>query len=105
MPFNSLFLFPHAEAIRLATGIKMTTGRFLQLGERCFNMERMFNIREGLSAADDTLPGRLTSEPIDPACIDSKVDLSSMLPLYYEIRGWTKEGSPTTRKLKQLQIV
>ena len=105
MPFNSLFLFPHAEAIRLATGMKMTTGRFLQLGERAFNMERMFNIREGFTASDDTLPSRLTGEPIDPACTDSKVDLPSMLPLYYEVRGWTKEGNPTTRKLKQLRIV
>ena len=105
MPFNSLYLFPHAEAIRLATGIKMTTGRFLQLGERSFNMERMFNIREGLTGADDTLPARLTDKAIDPGRPDSRVDLSSMLPVYYQIRGWTCEGNPTSQKLKQLQIV
>ena len=105
MPFNSLYLFPHAEAIRLATGLKMTTGRFLQLGERSFNMERVFNIREGLTGADDTLPPRLTSETIDPSHTDSKVDLSSMLPLYYEIRGWNKEGQPTAQKLQQLKIL
>lgn len=105
MPFNSLYLFPHAEAIRLATGLRMTTGRFLQLGERSFNMERVFNIREGLTGADDTLPPRFTEEMIDPACTDSKVDLSSMLPLYYGIRGWNKEGQPTAQKLQQLKIL
>lgn len=105
LPFNSLYLFPHAEAIRLATGLSMTTGRFLQLGERSYNMERVFNIREGLTCADDTLPPRLTNEAIDPVCTNSKVDLSLMLPLYYKIRGWNKEGQPTAQKLQQLQIV
>lgn len=105
MPFNSLYLFPHAEAIRLATGLKMTTGRFLQLGERAFNMERMFNIREGLTGSDDALPLRLTHEAVEPERPDSKVDLQSMLPLYYKIRGWNQEGKPTAKKLDQLQIV
>jgi aldehyde:ferredoxin oxidoreductase len=82
----------------------MTTGKFLQLGERAFNMERMFNIREGLTGADDILPLRLTNEVIDPERSDSKVDLQSMLPRYYEIRGWGKEGKPTVQKLNQLQI-
>jgi aldehyde:ferredoxin oxidoreductase len=105
LPFNSLYLFPHAQAVRLATGIKMTTGKFLQLGERSFNMERVFNIREGINGTEDSLPRRLTDEAMDPARSDSKVDLSAMLPLYYKIRGWDKAGQPTTNKLRQLQIV
>ncbi len=104
MPFNSMYLFPHAEAIRLATGLKMTTGRFLQLGERSFNMERMFNIREGLSAKEDDLPQRLTHEEL-PKDSNSKVELNAMLPRYYKIRGWDKQGRPTAKKLDQLQIV
>jgi aldehyde:ferredoxin oxidoreductase len=83
----------------------MTTGKFLQLGERSFNMERVFNIREGINGTEDSLPRRLTDEAIDPARSDSKVDLSAMLPLYYKIRGWDKAGQPTTNKLRQLQIV
>jgi len=102
--FNSLFLLPQAEAIRLATGLPMYTGRFLKLGETGYNLERLFNLREGLSAADDTLPGRLTETPQKPGKPGTVVPLKKMLPLYYKVRGWDKEGRPTRKKLKSLGI-
>ena len=51
--FNSLLLLPHAEALRRATGLRMFTGSFLDLGERSYNLERLYNLREGLTAKDD----------------------------------------------------
>lgn len=104
LPFNTLYMFPQSAALQLATGMKITSGSFLQLGERTFNIERMFNLREGLSAADDTLPSRLTDVPSDPNNPESIVKLNIMIPEFYAVRGWSKDGIPTPKKLKQLAI-
>ncbi|MDL2257727.1 aldehyde ferredoxin oxidoreductase family protein [Eubacteriales bacterium OttesenSCG-928-K08] len=102
--FNSFYLLPHAEAIRLATGFKMYTGQFIDLGERAFNLERMYNLREGLTSADDTLPSRLTKDPQDKNRPDTVVSLDAMLPRYYKTRGWDEQGRPTAKRLNQLKI-
>lgn len=104
IPFNINALLPHGEAIYHATGIKMTMGKFLQTGERCFNIERLFNIREGLTSVDDSLPARMTDYPLEPEREDTVVDLVNMLPVFYRARGWDEKGVPTAKKLKQLQI-
>jgi aldehyde:ferredoxin oxidoreductase len=106
--FNSFFLLPQAEALRLATGFPMYTGSFLILGERSFNLERLFNLREGLSAADDSLPERLTKTP-QPARdgasnADHVVPLEKMLKRYYKVRGWDTAGVPKKQTLKRLKI-
>jgi aldehyde:ferredoxin oxidoreductase len=105
---NSFFLLPHAEALRIAAGFSMYTGDFLRLGERGYNLERLFNLREGLTRADDSLPARLTETP-QPASNDEKaagpvVPLEQMLKQYYKVRGWDAKGVPTAKKLKQLKI-
>jgi aldehyde:ferredoxin oxidoreductase len=100
--FNSFFLLPHAEAIRLATGIPMYTGSFLAFGNRSYNLERIFNLREGLTAKDDSLPARLTKTPQDPADPRSVVPLEKMLKAYYKVRGWDKNGVPKKSVYKRL---
>ena len=104
LKFNSLLLFPHAEAGRQVTGLPLKTGSFFALGERCYNMERMFSIREGLTAADDSLPKRLTEVCQDPNDPRTVVPLDAMLPKYYRLRGWSKQGVPTAKKLRKLKI-
>ena len=105
---NSFFLLPQAEALRLATGFSMYTGNFLILGERSYNLERLFNLREGLRAADDSLPERLTKtpQPTRDGTTNASyvVPLDSMLKQYYKVRGWDTTGSPTRRTLKRLKI-
>jgi aldehyde:ferredoxin oxidoreductase len=102
--FNALPLLPQAEAIRLATGLPMYTGSFIKLGEISYNLERLFSVREGLGSADDSLPERLTKTPQVEGRPDTVVPLDKMLPRYYKVRGWDKEGRPTRRKLKSLGI-
>jgi aldehyde:ferredoxin oxidoreductase len=112
--FNSYFLLPHAEALRLATGLPMYTGSFMALGERSYNLERLFNLREGLSAADDSLPERLTKipqplrgrggRPEKPGPENHVVPLEKMLTQYYKVRGWDAIGVPTKKTLKRLKI-
>ena len=104
LPFNWMYLLPYTQSLKLATGLPMTSGKFLQIGERCFNTERLFNLREGLTSADDTLCDRLTKTPQDASRPDTVVPLSKMLPRYYKIRGWDKNGVPTPKKLKKLGI-
>jgi aldehyde:ferredoxin oxidoreductase len=86
------------------TGLPITAGKFLQIGERCFNTERLFNLREGLTAEDDALCERLTETPQDPKRPDTVVPLDKMLPRYYKVRGWDKNGVPKPKKLRQLGI-
>jgi len=105
LKFNTMLLFPHAEAGSHVTGLKLKTGSFFALGERCYNLERMFNLREGLTAADDSLPGRLTDTPQDPNDPKTVVPLDVMLPKYYRVRGWDEQGIPTAKKLRKLKVV
>ncbi|MGI6616952.1 MAG: aldehyde ferredoxin oxidoreductase family protein [Saccharofermentanales bacterium] len=104
LPFNLLYLLPHSESLKLVTGMPMTSGKFLQIGERCFNIERLFNLREGFTAKDDDLCVRLTKTPQDPDRPDTIVPLDKMLPKYYKVRGWDENGIPTKKKLKKLGI-
>lgn len=104
LPINIDGLLPNATAVRMATGLPMTIGRFLQMGERAFNMERLFNLREDLSSRDDSLPARLTTEPLESGNVRSTVKLAEMLPAYYKVRDWDRNGVPTQRKLRKLKI-
>jgi aldehyde:ferredoxin oxidoreductase len=82
----------------------MTTGKLLQVGERGFNIERMFNIREGLTDKNDALPDRLTRTRQDESQANTVVCLDKMLPVYYKLRGWDKNGIPKKEKLKTMGI-
>jgi len=100
----NLPVLPHSKFIRLATGMKMDFGRFLKAGARGYNLERLFNIREGIADSQDTLPQRFTDEPLIKGKPKTKVPLSKMLPPYYKLRGWDANGIPTTKTLKKLNL-
>jgi aldehyde:ferredoxin oxidoreductase len=75
------------------------------VGERIWNIERQFNLAAGFTAADDTLPKRLLTEPAKTGPAKGKVnELGKMLPEYYELRGWTPDGLPTTQTLQRLSL-
>jgi aldehyde:ferredoxin oxidoreductase len=87
--------------ITAACGEAYTTEELEKIGERIWNMERDFNNRAGLTAADDQLPKRLLTEAVKTGPAKGKVnELGKMLPHYYEIRGWNADGTlkPETRK-------
>jgi len=103
--FNTIYLLPHAEALRLATGLPIYTGSFTTLGDRTYNVEKMYNLREGLSAKDDRLPRRLTHEPQDPNNKNTVVRMDKLLPRYYKTRGWDQNGVPKRKTLKKLGML
>lgn len=88
------------------TGKNLTLHQMLTIGERIVNLERVFNIREGLTKKDDTLPERFLKEPMPEGPSKGYVcRLTSMLDEYYEVRRWNKEtGFPTYAKLKELKL-
>ena len=97
-------VFHHTKMMQKAVGMPMTFGKYLQTGERGFNLERAVNVRFGVSAAKDSLPKRLTDVPQDPNDPRTRDPLEQMKKIYYQARGWDKSGIPTCRTLKKLKI-
>jgi len=80
-----------------------------KVGERVNNLAKAFNVREGFTRADDTLPERLMTEPLKSGAskgqMISKADLDQMLDEYYTLRGWdVKTGMPSREKLTDLGL-
>lgn len=88
------------------TGIPMNEDELLRIGERIVNLERVFNIREGLTRKDDTLPRRFLEEPYpDGPAKGQVVHLEPMLDEYYAFRGWDgANGFPPRKKLTDLGL-
>ena len=94
--------------LEASTGISFTEDEVMQAGERINNIARAFNVREGFTRSDDTLPERLMTEPIPGGASKghfiSKEELQQMLDEYYKARGWDETGTPTREKLTELGI-
>lgn len=94
--------------IEVATGVSCfgSYEEMMKTGERIFNLERLFNLKAGLTAKDDTLPPRMLKEPMPEGPAKGHVvELDKMLPEYYRLREWDKSGIPTPEKLKALGLV
>lgn len=77
----------------------------LEVGERIWNLERQYNIAAGFTGKDDTLPKRLLKDAAKTGPAEGKVNgLDKMLPEYYELRGWTKNGAPSNETLERLAL-
>jgi len=98
----------YAAMLEAAIGEEYDVEKLQKLGERVWNQIRLFNLREGFTRADDTLPKRFTEEPLPEGPYAgakiSLADLDRLLDDYYAVRGWDKEGRPTEAKLKELGL-
>jgi len=97
-----------AQLYTLTTGIEMTAEELKQVAERCWNLKKAFNIREGWTKDDDWLPPRFLEDPIPAGTSKGYVvkpeDLRVMIDAYYKARGWTLEGLIPKEKLIALGL-
>jgi len=101
--FNALDVGDLAKMISSLTGWDIDGGELLAVGERVYNLQRMFNVREGIRKSDDMLPERCLKLPEFGKYASVKEceikDQVRMLEEYYEARGWDKEtGVPLERE-------
>ena len=85
-------------------GVRLGGRAFLQAGARIHTLERMLNVREGISRKDDTLPERMLEEGRTVDRQARTVPLEPMLEAYYRLRGWDQDGIPTPATLRRLKI-
>ena len=108
--FATVMITPelYAKLLSAATGAKdfADTAYLWRVGERIFNLERMFNVREGFSSKDDVFPERLIKETMPTGTASGQVfEAEPLLADYYKARGWdAKSGIPTVAKLNELGL-
>jgi aldehyde:ferredoxin oxidoreductase len=91
--------------LEATTGVACSDAELLAAGERIWNLERVWNLKAGITAADDTLPKRMLEEAIPAGPAAGEVSrLGEMLPEYYRVRGWSEDGEPTPEKLRELGL-
>ena len=97
-----------AQVYAMVTGWDMTAGELRRCGERISNLKKLFNIREGWTRPDDTLPPRTLEETLPDGVAAgvglSREDLDYMIAGYYRARGWTEDGLIPEGKLTELGL-
>lgn len=103
-PFN---LNQMTGAVRAVTGWDISDYEMVKVGERGVNLARLFNLKQGVTAAEDRLPPRMAEAvkagPKSGKCIDFE-ELQEAVHLYYSIMGWNERGVPTPTKLIELSL-
>ncbi len=98
----------YAQLLVAATGIEEfgDVSYLIKAGERIYNLERLFNMREGLQRKDDYLPERFITEPMPDGASKGQIfEMDRLLDDYYQARGWDiKTGVPTKAKLEELDL-
>ncbi|MBW2610196.1 MAG: aldehyde ferredoxin oxidoreductase family protein [Deltaproteobacteria bacterium] len=97
---------PLSEMLNAVTGMGISENDVLSIGERIVNMERLFNVREGIRRKDDTVPRRFLEDPLPFGPSKGHIfKLEPMLNDYYKLRGWdNKTGIPNDKKLEELGL-
>ncbi len=95
----------YRDLINEATGFNLSTEDMLKIGERIYNLERLFNLKAGISPDQDTLPDRFIEEEMPEGPNKGAVVLlGKLLPEYYKVREWNEDGTIPEEKLKELDI-
>ena len=98
-----------AEGLTLLTGQQFDKQVLINTADRILTLERMFNIREGVTSKEDTIPERLLKEPLSDGPSQGRLlapeQLKAMLSEYYHLQGWDETtGTPDTSRLNELGL-
>lgn len=115
--YHTIFLSPDMPAfeefsktIHLNTGLELSAEEIWECADRAYTLERLFNIREGVTRADDWLPDRYFDEPAPagPEAVRGRTldreKFQAMIDEYYKIHGWDSNGIPQPEVLKKLGL-
>ena len=106
--FWALSMETMSELASCVFGREVPVAEMEKAGERIWNLLRLFNVREGFRAVDDSLPGRFFNEPLKSGTPAGRVlprdQFDAMLKEYYQLCGWDEAGVPTPEKLKELEM-
>lgn len=115
--YHTVFLSPNhptfgefTKLIRLNTGLEFTEMDLWNIANRCYTIERLFNLREGKTRKDDWLPDRYFDEPTKlglPVARGKSIDrdkFTAMIDEYYQLHEWDENGIPSPELLERLEI-
>lgn len=101
-------LATYAALFSAVTGRAAGEGLFDVVGERIWNLTRLFNLREGIDYTQDRLPARFVNEPLPSGPAKghriSEEDMNYLRSDYYKVRGWNEKGVPTGTTLEKLGL-
>jgi aldehyde:ferredoxin oxidoreductase len=90
------------------TGRETTARELMEVGERVFNLQRLYLTRGGMDRKDDDFPDKFYDEEIPDGPAKgarlSRETISRVMGEYYQLRGWDQNGVPTREKLAQLGL-
>ncbi len=96
-----------SEWLQAASGIALTPRELLEVGERIYNVERLFLVRHGFRRQDDDVPRKFytqwTHGPRAGTCVEPEA-FQALLDRYYTLHGWDCEGIPSEETLQRLGI-
>jgi len=97
-----------AEIFEKITGWPCSADDLRIAGERINNLKKLFNIREGWTRDEDTLPERVFTEKLPTGMVAGvgleREDLHMMVQGYYRARGWSEDGMIPEEKLRELGL-
>ena len=94
------------KSLNAIMGLNFTQEELFAVGERIFNLKRMYGVRCGISKKDDVLPNRFIKEPLrDGGSAGKTPDFERILGAYYQLRGWSAEGIPTDETIRRLDLI
>jgi len=96
----------YAQLVSTLTGVEIDGDGIMKVGDRIFNVEKAFNLREGIRRKDDTLPERFFTEITTPEGTSglNRAKFEEQLDEYYKYHGWDRDGFPTEKKLAELNL-
>jgi aldehyde:ferredoxin oxidoreductase len=97
----------NAELLKAVTGWDTGAAELMRIGERILTTMRLFNIREGLTAANDVLPERFFQPKSDGVVSQTHLDhtkIDKVRKYYYTLMGWDANGVPLPEKVEELYI-
>ncbi|MEM2046540.1 MAG: aldehyde ferredoxin oxidoreductase family protein [Candidatus Jordarchaeales archaeon] len=94
----------YSRFLSAVTGLEFTQETVVTVGERIWNLERVYNLKAGVRTEEDKLPGRLLEPMEEGACAGKSIPFNEMLKEYYMVRGWGDDGKPRREKLERLGL-